>query len=489
MIRSGEEVSYVEANLYLPNHPEAIDGNMIITREVHSNGRNTCKINGRLVTVNELKHFMSPIMDIHGQHDSQSLMQETEHIHFLDAYCGEMLQVALQKYQQQYKQYRQLQKELQDNYGDEREKQRRIDLLQYQLTELENAHLQVGEEELLEEKRNKYRNAAKITENLRIVDTQLSEHAIDAINTAVRALEKLEGIDAQYSEKLGVLKNIYYDVQECARDVSSMHDALYFDEQERDAVEERLDCLAGLKRKYGNTIEEMLEYQKQVETELERLHHIEEYHQNIKQQIEVLETDMRTIGTYITGLRQERAKELMQSIQTELMELEMPHAKMKIAVEPVAGEFSENGMDQVTFYIQTNVGDGFKKLAKIASGGEISRIMLAIKTVLAEVDATPIMIFDEIDTGISGKAAKTVSEKLKKIANSGHQILCITHSASIAAKGDYHYYIYKSVDNNVTKTNIRQLQENEIIQEIARIANGDITEIALEHARELRKIS
>lgn len=489
MIRTGEEVSFIEANLYLPHHPEAIEGNIIITREVHGNGRNACKINGRLVTVNELKHFMKEIIDIHGQNDSQRLLQETEHIHFLDAYAGEALQGYLQTYKEHYTQYKQLQKELKENYGDEREKQRRMDLLQYQLSELENAHLKVGEEEMLEEKRRKYLNAEKITENLTIVDKNLSENAIDAINMAVRALEKLEGIEEQYGEKSLALKTIYYDIQELARDISSMHEELYFDEEERNQVEQRLDLIYGLKRKYGNTIEEMLSYKEQLEKEWDILAHVEEHNQKLKEQIQTIETKMQTLGETIRTIRKEKAQKLTQGIQKELEELEMKHASMKIAVEPSEDHYAENGIDQVAFLIRTNIGDEYKKLAKIASGGEISRIMLAIKTVLAEVDNTPIMIFDEIDTGISGKAAKTVSEKLKKIAMTNHQILCITHSASIAAKGDYNYYIYKTVQNNVTKTNIKRLEEKEIIQEIARIANGDITEIALEHARELRKIS
>ena len=489
MIRTGEEVSFIEANIFLPEHPEAMEGNIIITREIHNNGRNACKINGRLVTVNELKQFMKEIIDIHGQNDNQKLLQEAEHIHLLDAYCGEAIRTNLKQYKEQYGKYKELQKELKENYGDEREKQRRIDLLQYQLTELENANLKIGEEEVLEEKRKKYLNAEKITENLGIVDQNLSENAIDAINTAVRALEKLEGIEEIYGEKLIALKNIYYDVQELARDISSMHEELYFDEQERDEVEQRLDFIYGLKRKYGNNIEEILVYKEKLEKELDILQNVEEHNQKLKEEIKQIEKTMQTVGENISKVRKEKAQQLMQNIQKELTELEMKNAKMKIAVEPLAENFNENGIDQITFLMQTNIGDTFKKMAKIASGGEISRIMLAVKTVLAEVDKTPIMLFDEIDTGISGKAAKTVSEKLKKIALSGHQIICITHSASVAAKADSHYYIYKQIENEITKTNVKQLEEPEVVREIARIANGDITQIALEHAKELRKIS
>ena len=486
MIRKGEEYSYVEASIYMPENPTSIDGNIIVSREIYTNGRNSCKINGRLVTVSELKEFMKQIIDIHGQNDNQTIMDKTSHIGYLDSFIGEKILNIKKVYRELFKRYNEIKLELKNNYGDDKEKQRKLDLLRYQLKEIENVNLKVGEDEKLEEQRKIIMNSEKIVENLEIADSTLSEQAIDGINSAIRALEKIENIDETYSSKLSELKNIYYDIQELNRDISQMKEDVYFNEEERNELEERLDLIYSLKRKYGNSIEEILKYEEQIENEIYEIENLDEINNKLKQELSKIEEKMSTLANKMNQIRNECAKELSNKINKELSDLEMPNAKFNVKIDfNTENEFNKNGLDIVEFMIATNIGEEEKSLIKIASGGEMSRIMLGIKSVLADVDKVPVLIFDEIDTGISGKAAKAVSIKMKNIARK-HQILCVTHLATIAAKGDYNYYISKEVENDKTRTKIERLNEEETIKEIARIASGDVNEISIEHAKQLR---
>ena len=487
MIRKGQDYSYIEACIFMPENEKAIDGNIIVSREVYSNGRNSCKINGRLVTVAELKEFMKNIIDIHGQNDNQTILDKSSHIGYLDSFVGEKLSTIKESYRNLYSRYIGIVQELNANYGDDKEKQRKLDLLRYQLNEIENANLKAGEDEKLEEQRKLILNSEKISENLVLADNSLSEQAIDAINTAIRALEKIDNIDEKYNEKLSELKNVYYDVQEISRDINIMKEDVYFDEEERNEIEERLDIIFSLKRKYGNSISEILKYKQDIENEIYEIENVDEINNKLKKELKDIKVKMFELSQKMNEIRTKKAKELSNKINVELQDLEMKNARFNAKVEFDAnGDFNKNGLDNVEFLITTNVGDEEKPLIKIASGGEMSRIMLAIKSVLADVDKIPVLIFDEIDTGISGKAAKVVSQKMEKIARK-HQILVITHLASIAARGDYNYYIYKEVQEGSTRTKVRKLEENEVIEEIARIASGEVTKTAIEHAKELRE--
>ena len=477
MIRKGQDHSYVEACIYLPDNENAIDGNIIVSREIYSNGRNMCKINGRMVTVNELKIFMENIIDIHGQHDNQQLLNPTTHIEYLDSFGSKAISALKEEYAELYKQYNNIKTELKNNYGDDKEKQRKLDLLKYQYDEIEKANLKVGEDEKLEADRKIILNSEKINESLNVADLEISEHAIDSINNAIRALEKIEDLDEKYSKNLNLLKGAYYDIQEIARDISSLRDDVYFDEEERKELETRLDLIFSLKRKYGNTIEEILKYKEEVENQINQIENIDEYNNKLKKELAEITSKMFNTSKELNKLRIKYALILEEKINNELKDLEMKNAKIKININFSEDEkYNSNGLDEVEIYIQTNIGEDAKALYKIASGGEMSRIMLAIKNVLSNVDSVPVLIFDEIDTGISGIAAKSVGEKLKSISKL-HQVLCVTHLASIAAKGDYNYYIYKKVEEDKTQTNVKLLNEEETIKEIARIASGDITEI------------
>ena len=486
MIRTGENFSYVEACIYLPNSEIAIDGNIIVSREIYSNGRNMCKINGRMVTVNELKEFMQNIVDIHGQHDNQYLLNQESHIEYLDSFAGIKINEYKKEYKELYQKYLNIKNKLKENFGDDKEKQRKLDLLNYQFEEIEKANLKISEDQELEAKREIILNSEKINENLSIADLEISEKTIDSINSAIRALEKIETFNEEYSKELNVLKSTYYDIQEIARDISNLREETYFDEKERRDVETRLDIIFSLKRKYGNTIEEILKYKREIEEEINRIQNLEEENNKLKNELLEIENEMYNLSFSMNNVRKESSAKLEEKINKELKDLEMKNAKIKInIIFDNERKYNRNGLDNVEFLISTNVGEKEKSLNKIASGGEMSRIMLAIKNVLSNVDIVPVLVFDEIDTGISGIAAKSVGEKLKSISKE-HQVLCVTHLGSIAAKGDYNYYISKNVENDKTKTNIELLNEEKTIREIARIVSGEITEISLKHDKKLR---
>ena len=485
MIRKGETNSFVEICMYEPEDENSIDGNIIISREININGKNMCKINGRMVTVNELKNFMSKYIEIHGQDDNQSLSDNRFHLKYLDGYIGEELTNIKNEYKEKYQRYLEIKKELKANYGDEKERERKLYLLKYQVNEIEQANLKEDEEEQLEEKRKIMLNSEKISNNLNEADIAIGENSIDNLNIAIRALEKIENIDNVYEKISSDLKNIYYELQEISRDISNYKEDVYFDEEERNEIEERIDLIYSLKRKYGNNIKEMINYKKEIQKEVEHIENLDEYNSKLKKELKQVKEEMERLAQKINKLRNENARTLSSNINVVLEELEMKNAKINIHVDYNETEFFENGKDEVEFYIRTNLGEDEKPLAKIASGGEMSRIMLAIKKVLADTDKMPVLIFDEIDTGISGKAANSVAEKLNGISKN-HQVLCISHLPSIAAIADYNYFISKKVVEDRTNTNIKLLNEKETIEEIARISSGEINEATIQYATQLR---
>jgi len=483
MMRSGKNLSFVEASICLPEFKD----NVIVSREIGSSGKNVCKIDGRLVTVNELRDFMKKVIDIHGQNDTQTIFDLSTHIDLLDGYARKDIESLKADYQKLYKKYLSLKKEWNLNYGDDLEKQRKLDLLNYQLKEIEEADLKENEEEELEEKRKRIMASEKIAKNLKEAQCEIDNNLIDGLNCTIRALENIEQYDEMYRDSMSRLKSCYYEMQEVARDLSS--EEVSFDEEEQNQVEERLDLINSLKRKYGSDIQQILEYREKVENEIFTIQNLESYILELKDRLDECEKDMMEVCQEMNKIRAEYAVKLSHEITKELADLEMKKAKFEIKVTWIEdNNFNINGLNQVEFLISTNQGEPHKSLIKIASGGEISRVMLAIKTVLADVDKTPVLVFDEIDTGISGVAANRIGEKMKKIAQN-QQVICITHLASIAAKGDYNYFVSKEVKNEKTKTKIKLLDEQEVLEEIARISSGTITDISINHAKELRKMS
>jgi DNA repair protein RecN len=482
IIRRGEEYSFVELNLFLENDDEFPDGNVVISREVHLNGRNICKINGRLVTVTELKNFMSNIIDIHGQNDNLKILSKMYQIDYLDNYCGKDLLKLKLDYSEKYSKYLEIKKKLKENLSDNKERERKLDLLQYEFDEIDNANLKIDEENELNEKRNIYLNSEKISTSIsQTVDS--SDKAMAMIGNAVKAIEKIANIDSKYDKKLEEIRNIYYELEEFSHEINLMNDDMYFDENEINELESRIDLIHTLKRKYGNSIEEILRYKDSIETEINRINNLDEENEKLKNELEQVIGSMNTISLKMHDFRSDISVKLNDRINCELVDLEMKNAKFNAKVKLV-DDFNQFGRDDVEFYISPNVGEEENELSKIASGGEMSRIMLAIKNVLANTDDTPVLIFDEIDTGISGKAAKSVGKKLRRIGEM-HQVICITHQPSIAAVGNSNYFIYKNTIDGRTATAVKKLNKEEVVEEIARISNGEVTNIAKQHALEL----
>ena len=358
MIRNGEKYSFVEASIFCPESPEAIDGNIIVSREVYSNGRNSCKINGRLVTVNELKEFMAENINIHGQQDNQNLLNPAKHINYLDDFIGEDIATIKEKYAELYKRYNEINTELDKNYGDDKEKERRLDLLNYQLKEIENSNLKLGEDIKLQEEHNIMKNSEKLQENLEVIDQSLNNQAIESVSNSIRALEKISSCGEVYQDKLSELKNVYYEIQELARDISGMKEDIFFDEQERNNVEARLDEIFSLKRKYGNSIEEILAYKEKLEKEISEIENLDEINNKLKQEREIVKKQMVDLCTQMNVLRNKYAEVLSRKINNELKDLELNNAVLRVDVEKLANDkFNLNGLDKVEFMICTNKGE------------------------------------------------------------------------------------------------------------------------------------
>ena len=486
IIKTGKDYCLVEIMITKDNDGEQ---DIIVSREITSQGKNKCKINGRMVTVNELKTYMSSVINIHGQNDNQNLLDESNHIKYLDRYCKDKLSLIKERYINLYNEYMSLDMELKSNYGNEKERKRMIDLLDYEITEIDNANLKIGEEKELEEKSKIMRNSEKIYENISSAENILSSSILNDINNAIKSLSKISEYNELYKKENDRLQGIYYELEDLSQNLFKYKEEISFDERENNEIIKRLDLLYSLKRKYGNNIEEILEYRDNIQTKREEIQNMEEHLNKVSLRIKELKAEMFDISKDMNEIRKKSALELENKINKELEDLEMKNAKLKIDVKfDDTCNFNNNGLDRISFKICTNVGDEFKSLNKIASGGEISRIMLAIKKVLSQTDDVPVLIFDEVDTGISGKAGSVVGNKLKSISLH-HQVICITHLGVVAAYADNNYYISKSVENNNTISTIKLLNEKETVEEIARISSGVLSDIAIDNARELRKVA
>lgn len=483
IIKTGKEYCLVE--IILSN--DKANDNIVVSREIALSGKNKCKINGRLVTVNELKSYMSSVINIHGQNDNQNLLDENNHIKYLDAFCNDSLKCKKEKYLKLYNEYIALGLELKSNYGNDKERKRMLDLLDYEIKEIDNASFKMGEEEVLEEKSKIMRNSEKIYECISSAENVISSNVLNDIDNTLRNLSKISEYNELYKKESDRLQGIYYELEDLSQNLYTYKEDISFDEIENNEVIKRLDLLYSLKRKYGNNIEEILEYRNNIQIKKEEIENMEEHLSNVSLRIEEIKKDMLKLAHELSNIRKENGTKLENMINKELFDLEMKNAKIKIDIEfDVNYKFNTNGLDKVTFKILTNIGDEFKALSKIASGGEISRVMLAIKKVLSETDEVDVLVFDEVDTGISGKAGSVVGSKLKSISKN-HQVMCITHLGVVAAYADNNYYISKAVCDDKTISKVKLLDEAETINEIARISFGVLSTVAIESAKELRR--
>ncbi len=480
IIKHGESMALVEVCFFSGEETK------ILTREFYQNGRNICKIDGRMVTLNELKNIGEGLIDIHGQHDNQSLLNEKTHLDLLDSFCEREILPLKKKYQEQLDEYKAIKSKIKEGYGEPSERARRIDLLRYQKDEIENANLKENEEDELNNLRNLIINSEKIARALGDSYTNLHDNVLENLGAIAKELSSISHIDEKYEKLLQTVNDSYYSLNDASYDITSYIDETDFDENEQRKIEERLDLIFSLKRKYGNTIPKILEYLDNILKELDFLENSEEIIKKLEVEKLRKEETLKSLGVEIREIRKKYSKTIEQQVNKELQELEMKKAYIEFEFKET-DEFLENGLDIVQIMICTNTGEGVKSLSKIASGGELSRVMLALKVVLCEYDDVPTMIFDEIDTGISGQAGKAVAEKMKRIGKT-HQVICVTHLPVIAAAGDFNYFIEKQEKNGRTVTLVNSLNEEQTVKEVARIlAGNDISEAVLKHANEIRK--
>ena len=467
------------------------DQDIIITRKFKG-GRSVSKVNGETVPVAFVKELSSELIDIHGQHEHQSLLYAKNHLNILDGFAGEELSSLLKDCQQQYHGFQKIKREWQKANKEESERAKELDFLQFEVNEIEAAALQIGEDEELEASYRLMVNGQKIMEALSETGALTGANgfsgASDEIGRAARAI----GSVRDYDETLGQLSDTLLDIESLMGDfnrgLSDYMDQFTFDEKELRRIEERLDLINRFKTKYGNTIEKIIEAGRQKRERLEVLSNYEAYLCNLKAEYEKKEKELKKTANEISKIRKSYAKQLSAKITEALIDLNFLEVRFDIDFKELK-EVGENGQDEICFMISTNPGLPLRPLGSVASGGELSRIMLAIKAVMADKDEVETLIFDEIDTGISGRTAQKVSEKMAVIAGN-HQILCITHLAQIAAMADHHYVIEKKPADSKTVTNIGLLTEEESVLELARILGGaKITDTVLQSAREMKELA
>ena len=467
------------------------DNTVTVTRKI-SESRSVSKINGETVNINTLKKIMTMLIDIHGQHDHQSLLYPGKHLEILDKFAKEDIREDKKELKEIYKSFSELKKKLDSYDMDESKRAREIEFAQYEVDEINMADLKIDEDIRLEEVFKKLSNSQEILSGLSEVYGYLNYEsdygAGSLIGRAVSEMNNMKMVDTKIEE----FQNVLYDIDSLCRDLTKQledyNSSLEFDPSYAKEVEDRLDTINHLKLKYGRTIEEILDYKDKKQLYLEQLNNYQEEIVRINETINKYENKMRTVSERLSAKRRKAALELEKLVTEALVDLNFISVEFKIEIKEKE-YLTEEGNDYVEFMISTNPGETIKPLAKVASGGELSRIMLAIKSILATEDEIETLIFDEIDTGISGKTASMVAEKLARISKN-HQVLCISHLAQIAAMADHHYLIQKKSENDVTTTNIYQLGRNESIEELVRInGDGTITSAAISHAMEMKDMA
>lgn len=459
---------------------------LLLSREITAEGKSTCRINGMPATAAVLRELCGGLININGQHDSVGLLNPARHEGILDAYAQNSAE-----YQAYYAIYRELvsvKKALDAMITDESEKQRRIDLLSYQVQEIDDAGLTAGEEQTLESRRKVLANASTIRDRIAQCYALLSggdeaPGAVDLLGEASNAVDAAAQLDGELSAGAGQLLDLYYTAKDVAADLIGRLDAYDTNDAELDEIEQRIDLIYKLRRKYGDTVEDILAFGERARKELEMIQSSQERVEHLQKEQRRLYTLAREKAEALTQTRLKAFDELNKRISGTLDFLNMPGVRMTLRHS--RGPLASHGQDSVEFYISTNPGEAPKPLAKIASGGELSRITLAIKNAMADKDAVPTVIYDEIDSGVSGKAASRIGEVLRQ-STEGHQILCITHTAQIAALADCHLLIQKNITNERTYTEIHPLDENGRVEALARLISGDhVTELSLANAREM----
>ena len=498
VIRTGANRAFVSAiftnipqyDWFSENQVEFDTQELQVQREIYADGRNVCRVNGRPVSVASLKKLGGRLINIHGQHDSQQLFDEENHLTYLDAFARD--EQELEAYQQAFSAMQSVQREIQKLSMDESEKLRLVETLQYQIEEIRAANLVSGEEEQLKERRMVLQNAEKLSDALRMADEALyggdsSDGAAGLLSNAEHALSRVSAISADMQTLHQKISDLMYSVQDAADELRAMRDDLSYSEGELEEIEERLDAIHKLKRKYGASVEDVLSYLADSEQRLDEIEFASDRIETLKKREAELQKETIRQGEILREKRLSAAQAMESRICDELRQLDMP--KIRFVCEFTPQQPMQTGLDSVWFLMSANVGENLKPLSKVASGGELARIMLAMKQVLAQQDGVPTLIFDEVDAGVSGRAAQKVAYKLWTVSK-GRQVLCVTHLPQIAAMADAEYTVEKRVENERTYTSVLHLDESGRKQELARLIGGSmITETTLAGAAELLRLA
>ena len=498
VIRTGANRAFVSAiftnipqyDWFSENQVEFDPQELQVQREIYADGRNVCRVNGRPVSVASLKKLGGRLINIHGQHDSQQLFDEENHLTYLDAFARD--EQEFEAYQQAFSAMQSVQREIQKLSMDESEKLRLVETLTFQIEEIRAANLVSGEEEQLKERRKVLQNAEKLSDALRMADEALyggdsSDGAAGLLSNAEHALSRVSTISADMQTLYQKISDLMYGVQDAADELRAMRDDLSYSEGELEEIEERLDAIHKLKRKYGASVEDVLAYLEASEQRLDEIEFASDRIETLKKREAELQKETIRQGEILREKRLSAAQAMESRICDELRQLDMP--KIRFVCEFTPQQPMQTGLDSVRFLMSANVGENLKPLSKVASGGELARIMLAMKQVLAQQDGVPTLIFDEVDAGVSGRAAQKVAYKLWTVSK-GRQVLCVTHLPQIAAMADAEYTVEKRVENERTYTSVLHLDESGRKQELARLIGGSmITETTLAGAAELLRLA
>ncbi|MGF9963089.1 DNA repair protein RecN [Bacillus rhizoplanae] len=510
-VRYGTDKAEIEGLFYIEdeNHPcvmkaeeldiEIEDGMMILKRDISVNGKSVCRVNGKLVTLSVLKEIGKTLVDIHGQHETQDLMNEDRHLFMLDHFDGDHILVQLEKYQNVYREYEQLKKQLLSLTENEQQMAHRLDLIQFQHEEIRNADLKIDEEQDLLEERLKISNFEKIYKALGDSYRSLTEDrsGLDHVRNAMNQMESITDLDVAYQENYDAIANSYYLLEEVAYQLREKLDMMEYDPNRLDEIETRLNEIRMLKRKYGNTVEEILAYADKIEQEIFTIENKDVHIETTRKKLKEVEQLILKEAKSLSDMRHNLANRLTTAIHQELKELYMEKTKFEVMIKKKEGtiddplvegapvKMTQDGYDYVEFYISTNPGEPLKPLSKVASGGELSRIILALKSIFSKHQGVASVIFDEVDTGVSGRVAQAIAEKIYRVSVNS-QVLCITHLPQVASMADSHLFIRKQIVNERTVTSVTVLNQDEKVTEIARMISGvEITDLTTEHAREL----
>lgn len=471
------------------------DGTVILQREIYRNGRNICRVNGMLVNTNTLKTLGETIVDIHGQNEHQELMQPDKHLRLLDEFGGAKLKALKTNYESTYTDYQHLHHAMVSRNTHQKEWAQRLDMLRFQVKEIEDAQLEPDEETNLSQQRDRLMNYQKINTALQEGMSALNGDeeltgALDLSGQAMNALAGIADLDPEFEQLHESLQTAYYALQDAAGDLSKQADLLEWDDNRLDEIEQRLNVIHQLKRKYGDSEQQILNYLDTIKQELADMEVTEMDAGDLEGQLTKKAAELTKLGTQLTTERKRVAQKLETAIKHELSDLYMAKTVFQVHFNATNDQqFFATGMDDVEFYIQPNPGEEIRPLAKIASGGELSRLMLALKTIFSKSQGVTSIIFDEVDTGVSGRVAQAIAEKISGIA-SASQVLCITHLPQVAAMSDHHYFIAKQVKGDRTETHIKKLTQPARVKELARMLAGTtITELTLEHAQELLEMA